>query len=656
MPEQQRRAILLREWQGLSYREVAAELEVSQSAVETLIFRARRSLAQGLEQPDSIKPRSGRASAARCTCSTSGRSSQHSRRCSWAARPSRRPPPPWPSPQRSEPPRAWRRSWSSRRRPRQPLPWRSSRLPAAAKPRKLLARVGRLVAVAPPRPANRSRLALKRRPPRPPFSPSRSRSSSREVGTRSRAADARADADRGRAHQAHRRGHRSDEGKKDEGQGKEGAPGQQEKSAQAPAEPQPVASGPARKRGVAATRRARATARRRRRSCRRRAPIAVPVEQAKQEQREGPREAQADRGPGSRAGCHAGSPTPVVDAAEPAAAAEVAVARRRRLPRSPRGSVDGKRNGKSSSPSSRPAAPARTLSQRSERFYRCARPGIPVNRPADRVLGGTLMAGGRGESWIFTRLRGAGDRCLALGVGFVALVGMAGPAPAAQNDLRLTPGAVFTQTNTVPNRVAVFQRGADGKLVAAGEVLTGGNGQPAGNPPLGLPFADSAGNVELSSDGDNRRCLFVTNIGSNTVSSFRVRPDGIELADQRPTGGSRPVSLTSNRRGPLSLLLYVLNSDVSAASIQGYFVSVNCALTPIAGSHQLTTAQDWPAGTDRVQLTWDGALRDPAAQRRWSRRPQRLPGRRERRRRGADRLRPRAVSTRTGRRGPSTIS
>ena len=56
MPEQQRRAILLREWQGLSYREVAEELDVSQSAVETLIFRARRSLAQGLEQPDSIKP------------------------------------------------------------------------------------------------------------------------------------------------------------------------------------------------------------------------------------------------------------------------------------------------------------------------------------------------------------------------------------------------------------------------------------------------------------------------------------------------------------------------------------------------------------------------------------------------------------------------
>lgn len=58
MPENQRRAILLREWQGLSYREIAAELELSQAAVETLIFRARRSLAQGLEAPPEPKKKS----------------------------------------------------------------------------------------------------------------------------------------------------------------------------------------------------------------------------------------------------------------------------------------------------------------------------------------------------------------------------------------------------------------------------------------------------------------------------------------------------------------------------------------------------------------------------------------------------------------------
>jgi RNA polymerase sigma-70 factor, ECF subfamily len=52
----QRRAILLREWRGLSYREIADELELSQSAVETLIFRARRTLARSLDRQDVARP------------------------------------------------------------------------------------------------------------------------------------------------------------------------------------------------------------------------------------------------------------------------------------------------------------------------------------------------------------------------------------------------------------------------------------------------------------------------------------------------------------------------------------------------------------------------------------------------------------------------
>src|SRR3954453_16646921 len=51
LPEQQRNAILLREWQGLSYKEVASKLGITQAAVETLIFRARRSLASALDEP-----------------------------------------------------------------------------------------------------------------------------------------------------------------------------------------------------------------------------------------------------------------------------------------------------------------------------------------------------------------------------------------------------------------------------------------------------------------------------------------------------------------------------------------------------------------------------------------------------------------------------
>jgi RNA polymerase sigma factor (sigma-70 family) len=48
LPETQRRALLLREWQGRSYAEIARELGVSRPAVEALLFRARRGLAREL--------------------------------------------------------------------------------------------------------------------------------------------------------------------------------------------------------------------------------------------------------------------------------------------------------------------------------------------------------------------------------------------------------------------------------------------------------------------------------------------------------------------------------------------------------------------------------------------------------------------------------
>jgi len=48
MPPQLRRVVLLREWRGLSYGEIGDELGVSQAAVETLLFRARRDLAKRL--------------------------------------------------------------------------------------------------------------------------------------------------------------------------------------------------------------------------------------------------------------------------------------------------------------------------------------------------------------------------------------------------------------------------------------------------------------------------------------------------------------------------------------------------------------------------------------------------------------------------------
>jgi RNA polymerase sigma-70 factor, ECF subfamily len=48
IPESQRRALLLREWKGLSYDEIGTELGLSQAATEALLFRARQNVAQKL--------------------------------------------------------------------------------------------------------------------------------------------------------------------------------------------------------------------------------------------------------------------------------------------------------------------------------------------------------------------------------------------------------------------------------------------------------------------------------------------------------------------------------------------------------------------------------------------------------------------------------
>ena len=49
LPEQQRAAFILRQVEGLSQREIAAVLDLSEKAVESLLVRARRKLREGLQ-------------------------------------------------------------------------------------------------------------------------------------------------------------------------------------------------------------------------------------------------------------------------------------------------------------------------------------------------------------------------------------------------------------------------------------------------------------------------------------------------------------------------------------------------------------------------------------------------------------------------------
>jgi len=92
-------------------------------------------------------------------------------------------------------------------------------------------------------------------------------------------------------------------------------------------------------------------------------------------------------------------------------------------------------------------------------------------------------------------------------------------------------GTVYTESNaSTGNQVLVFQRAADGTLTPAGVVASGGMG-------TGAPLA-SQGALALGGDGD---WLFAVNAGSNSISSFRVRNGGLELADTANSGGTTPV-------------------------------------------------------------------------------------------------------------------
>jgi 6-phosphogluconolactonase (cycloisomerase 2 family) len=170
-----------------------------------------------------------------------------------------------------------------------------------------------------------------------------------------------------------------------------------------------------------------------------------------------------------------------------------------------------------------------------------------------------------------------------LALSLLALAAMS-TAANAKKKAAFSHGAVFTETNAVPNDVLAFDRKANGGLKLVGKFATGGNGH-ANNPLLGFPTLDSAGPVGAS---PSRNCLFAVNGGSNTVSSFRLTSKGLKLVNHPSTGGDRPISLTSAVHGSKTLL-YVLNSNTNDATINGYTVAPSCRLSHLAGSKRQTS-------------------------------------------------------------------
>ncbi len=125
-------------------------------------------------------------------------------------------------------------------------------------------------------------------------------------------------------------------------------------------------------------------------------------------------------------------------------------------------------------------------------------------------------------------------------------------------------GHLYIQTNEVRNAVVHYRWSASGTLTDVERVPTGGAGSGVFRPIYeanGPNAFEGAGSVVLTSD---RRFLFTTNGGDNSVSSFSVGKDGrLTLLDVKPTGNAvkgKSGTAKSLAYCPSKRTLYVLHS------------------------------------------------------------------------------------------------
>src|SRR5580700_8579278 len=126
-------------------------------------------------------------------------------------------------------------------------------------------------------------------------------------------------------------------------------------------------------------------------------------------------------------------------------------------------------------------------------------------------------------------------------------------------------GHLYMQTNEVKNAVVHYHRSANGTLTEVERVATGGAGSGTYKPISGQESApnsfEGAASVILAPD---RKFLFATNGGDNSVSSFAVGDLGkLRLIDTKPTGNDvegKSGTAKSLAYSPSKNILYVVHS------------------------------------------------------------------------------------------------
>src|SRR5215475_12349903 len=124
--------------------------------------------------------------------------------------------------------------------------------------------------------------------------------------------------------------------------------------------------------------------------------------------------------------------------------------------------------------------------------------------------------------------------------------------------------AMFVQTNEpTGNHVVVYDRAADGSLTSAGTYATGGDGGVAA-PGTETDHLASQGSLVYDAA---HQLLLAVNGGSDSVSTFGVHGDRLELSAVVPSGGQFPASVAVH-----GTLVYVLNSGGSGI-VQGFRIA-----------------------------------------------------------------------------------
>lgn len=156
-------------------------------------------------------------------------------------------------------------------------------------------------------------------------------------------------------------------------------------------------------------------------------------------------------------------------------------------------------------------------------------------------------------------------------------------------------GDVYVLTNQpTGNSVMTYHRDAQGMLSFVATVASGGVGTGTGGDPLG-----SQNPLILSCD---HRLLFVVNAGSDSISVFGVKGDGLMLLQTVASGGTMPVSLAVQGD-----LLYALNAG-GTPNISGFWINPrNNNLMPLMGSTQVLPGGAASAGA-QISFSPDGGV------------------------------------------------